>query len=114
MNDKSRLIKEQNKNSKLRNEINCLKAENEMLRKTDYDIIYAFVKQAGFDTAMFAKIKFEGAKEFAERLKEEKFGISYCGSKYDVVDVEDIDNLLKEKETELDKFLNNLQNLGER
>ncbi len=40
--------------------------------------------------------KAEAYKEFAERLNKETFKIDYCGSIYNVVDKDDIDNLLKE------------------
>ena len=40
--------------------------------------------------------KAEAYKEFAERLKKEAFKINYCGSSYNVVDTDDINNLLKE------------------
>ena len=76
-------------------EINRLQAENERLRNHI---------QEGIDLAkqlpeMIAIVKAEAYKEFAERLKE------YLGTHYDlsgdkkthmIVDVDDIDNLLKE------------------
>lgn len=39
--------------------------------------------------------KAEAHKEFAERLKDKFFKIRYCESYYCVVDIDDIDNLLK-------------------
>ncbi len=42
-------------------------------------------------------IKAEAIKEFAERLKDgETYEITYCGSVYNVVDIDTIDNLVKE------------------
>ena len=41
-------------------------------------------------------LKIEVIKELAERLKEESFKINYCGGVYNVVDVDEIDNLVKE------------------
>lgn len=49
-----------------------------------------------FAESLMAKAKTEAIKEFAERLKDETFKMDYCGSNYDVVDVDDIDNLVKE------------------
>lgn len=39
--------------------------------------------------------KVEAVEELSKRLKELKFKVSYCGSVYDVVDIEDIDNFVK-------------------
>ena len=45
---------------------------------------------------MYSELKAEAIKEFAERLKDETFKINYCGSVYNVVDIDDIVNLVKE------------------
>lgn len=44
--------------------------------------------------------KIEAVEELSKRLKELKFKVSYCGSVYDVVDIEDIDNFVKKNKGE--------------
>ena len=46
------------------------------------------------------KLKAKAVKEFAERLKEVQFTVHYCESFYNVVDIDDIDKLLKELASE--------------
>jgi len=72
--------------------INRLQAENERLSQFG-----GILLRNGSE--LFKEIqtaKAEARKEFTERLKKEAFKINYCGSSYNVVDTDDIDNLLKE------------------
>ncbi len=47
---------------------------------------------------MYSEVKAEVIKEFAERLKEEADGYDFCGDGviYQMVDIDDIDNLVEE------------------
>lgn len=83
----AQLRKEENKNSKLRNERNRLKAEIENLKKS-YEI---YEESSGLKWA-----KAEAIKEFTERLKKRKqYNLNY---REDVVEIRviDIDNIVKE------------------
>ena len=72
--------------------INRLQAENE-----DFKFLYENLKVEHLETIKAIKYhKAEAYKEFAERLKNETFKIDYCSSIYNVVDVDDIDNLVRE------------------
>ena len=112
----AKAIKEQNKNSKLRNERNRLQAQNKDLAETIHNL--TLEKDALFDKAEelkaeierlktnlnvelenFAteydnKIKAEAYKEFAERLKD--MSEHFWEEKENFVSEEQIDNLLKE------------------
>lgn len=116
----AKAIKEQNKNSKLRNERNRLQAQNKDLAETVHNL--TIEKDALFDKAEelkveverlktnlnvelenFAteydnKIKAEAYKEFAERLnKIEKFRSCVESDNYELsVTMREVDNLLKE------------------
>ena len=79
----SRLRKEENKNKKLRNERNWLKAEIENLKKS-YEI---YEESSGLKWA-----KAEAIKEFAKRFIDKVADIPAWGS----VAVKKIDNLVKE------------------
>ena len=71
---------------------NRLQTDNE-----DIKFLYENLKEEHLEIIKAIKhTKAEAYKEFAERLKKEKFKINYCGSAYNVVDEDDIDNLLKE------------------
>lgn len=72
--------------------INRLQAENERL--SQFGGILLRNGSELFKEIQTAKV--EARKEFTERLKKEAFKINYCGSSYNVVDTDDIDNLLKE------------------
>ena len=81
---KSQILKEQNKNSKLRNERNRQKAEIERLKGNNNAIMQTM-----------ADVHTEAIKEFAERLKERAeahYFDNYCYA----VSIEEIDNLVKE------------------
>ena len=88
----AKVIKEQNKNSKLWNERNSLQAEVERL-ETENKLFVIYKGQRGFGKAFFFRelekqIKAEAYKEFAERLKE------WFRKESEVYKL--IDNLLKE------------------
>lgn len=90
----AKVIKEQNKNSKLRNERNRLQAEIERLNKVyqaNQQLINALNKS-------YFLAKAEAYKEFAERLKENinKRFVEDNTMIYRCVHIKDIDNLLKE------------------
>ena len=86
----AQLRKEQNKNSKVRNERNRFKTEVERLNYFLDCYKYVF----GDVRPRLKQIKDEACKEFAERLKEEKwYDSNYCEW---LVSVSDIDNLVKE------------------
>lgn len=90
----AKVIKEQNKNSKLRNERNHLQAEIERLNKVyqaNQQLINALNKS-------YFLAKSEAYKEFAERLKENinKRFVEDNTMIYRCVHIKDIDNLLKE------------------
>ena len=74
--------------------IKCLQAENERLKKEKDEYSYLYDKH--INTA-FSHIKSEAVKEFAERLEEKSFqSFGNYGITRDVVEVCDIDNLVKE------------------
>ena len=91
----AKVIKEQNKNSKLRNERNRLQAEVERLK----DTLNATI--AGQETFQryIATAKAEAVKEFAERVEKLKFPNAHELKGY-VIYGEDFDNLLKEMESD--------------
>lgn len=82
---KSQILKEQNKNSKLRNERNRLKAEIEEKTKKLQEIL-----------PIVAELKAEAVKEFAERVIERAKAHYFDNCCYAVVSIEEIDNLVKE------------------
>ena len=114
---KAEIFKEKNKNSKLRNERNRLKAEVERLQTEnklliDNDVSNKYpncvlVEKGRIYTKaledydnLIGDISAEAIKEFAERLKENSIAtFSWNG----VVLVEEIDNLLKEMESDNDE-----------
>ena len=73
-------------------EIKRLKAENERLKEKAEKCFYC-TEQAN---KKINEIKAEAYKEFAEKAKNKFFKIRYCESYYCVVDIDDLDNLLKE------------------
>ena len=112
----AKAIKEQNKNSKLRNERNRLQAQNKDLAETvhnltiEKDALFDKVEELkaeverlktnlnveleNFATEYDNKIKAEAIKEFVARLKAKSFFPRLSILK--VVSMEEIDNLLKE------------------
>ena len=85
--------------------INRLQAENErLLQKTqrpqDADPMDFCGVLCDFSEELIKKTKSEARKEFAERLENEIFGVYYSSSLYHVVDIDDVNNLLKEMESE--------------
>ena len=100
----AKVIKEQNKNSKLRNERNRLQAEIERLKECpkcvyeyDGEITEYCVQGPCPNFKTVEQIKAEAYKEFAERLKEYAYldnGIT--GFQDMVVDLSDIENIADE------------------
>ena len=100
----ARVIKEQNKNSKLRNERNHLQAEIERLKECpkcvyeyDGEMTEYCVQGPCPNFKTVEQIKAEAYKEFAERLKEYAYldnGIT--GFQDMVVDLSDIENIADE------------------
>ena len=113
----AKAIKEQNKNSKLRNERNRLQAQNKDLAETVHNLIIEKdalfdkteelkaeierlktnlnVELENFATEYDNKIKAEATKEFVARLKAKSFFPRLSILK--VVSIEEIDNLAKER-----------------
>ncbi len=101
--ENERLKEENNRlqaeNERLKNE-NTLLSQNSLANKYPHcvwigDNLILSKSEQDYDK-LIANIKAEAYKEFAERLKTEMFKINYSGSVYNVVDVDDINNLLKE------------------
>ena len=100
----AKVIKEQNKNSKLRNERNHLQAEIERLKECpkcvyeyDGEMTEYCVQGPCPNFKTVEQIKAEAYKEFAERLKEHAYldnGIT--GFQDMVVDLSDIENIADE------------------
>lgn len=87
----AKVIKEQNKNSKLRNERNRLQAEIERLEK-DSKRLKKVEMQLDDAMKMYDTIKSEAYKEFAEKVKQGFFS----NSEQDVLICGVVDNILKE------------------
>ena len=74
--------------------IERLEANNKVLSNV---IKNTFLAKAGCEISSFVEIRAEAAKEFAERLKLQAYTeCSITGYKYQVVQIEEIDNLVKE------------------
>ena len=110
----SQLLKEQNKNSKLRNKRNRLQAENEGIFKNYHDLLNENLETEKLNETLQAeneelksaingfrgyedKIKAEAYKEFAELVKDKAYTYSdITGYQSTVVDVCEIDGVYEE------------------
>ena len=82
--------------------IDALQSQNAEIERLQTETRILSQKRINFFAlfSVFFKIGVKAFEEFAERLKDETFKINYCGSVYNVVDIDDIDNLAKEMTAE--------------